>query len=74
MTLKLIVHLPSHHDDGGPKDVREMSFHPSTNVRDALENIREQWSLSEDSDKRQFGIFMMSEDGPQEERYEKVIT
>ena len=38
----------------------------------ALENIRDQWHLPEDSDRKQFGLFMMSENVSQEEKYEKV--
>ena len=75
MSLKLIVHLPSHHDRDGPIDVREMAFHPSTYVRNALENIREQWDLPDDSDRKRFGLFMMSEDGvTTEDKYEKVTV
>ena len=74
MSLKLIVHLPSHHDRDGPIDVREMAFHPSTMVRNALENIRDQWDLPDDSDRKRFGLFMMSEDGATvEDKYEKVF-
>ena len=62
--------MPSPHGDD--YDVREISFHPATRVREALENIRDQWHLPEDSDRKQFGLFMMSENVSQEEKYEKV--
>ena len=79
MHLKLYVHIPIPARPGvstinAQHDIREIHFNPSTVVRDALEQIRTQYNLPDDTEHTRYGLFMMNDDNGQftdEDRYEK---
>ena len=79
MHLKLYVHIPIPARPGvnainAQHDIREIHFNPSTVVRDALEQIRTQYNLPDDTEHTSYGLFMMNDDNGQftdEDRYEK---
>ena len=67
MHLKLYVHIPIPARPGvntinAQHDIREIHFNPSTVVRDALEQIRTQYNLPDDTEHTRYGLFMMNDD------------
>merc|ERR1711953_165835 len=71
MTVRLLVYIPV---GRGQPECKQIAFNPSTTVRVALEQIRQEYSLPEDSDHMRYGIFMMNDENGQyemEDKFEK---
>ena len=48
MTVRLLVYIPV--GRGNQPECKQIAFNPSTTVREALEQIRHEYNLPEDSD------------------------